>query len=439
MTQQSPARDEQPVRHIDTLVIGASQAGLSASYHLTRQGRPHLVLEKDRIGSSWLDKRWDSFTLVTPNWTLQLPGFPYRGDDPHGFLPRDEIVTYLEDYAASFGAPVEFGVAAEKLSRKADGSGYRVETNTGPIEATNVVVTVGFFHRPLIPDFAGSIPRAVGQIHSSQYRNPEALSPGAVLVVGSAQSGCQIAEELHEAGREVYLSLGGAGRFPKRYRGRHMDGWLNEMGRFDRTFEDPADPVERYQPNPHCSGKNGGHSINLHRFAENGITLLGRATGTEGAEGSLLSFAPDVNERVAAADEFSRNLMGLVDGYIAAQGIGAPEANADNTDDGGPLGIPWDGPALLEIPELDLVERGITTIVWATGYACDFDWIDLAVRDARGYPVQDHGVSDYPGLYFCGLHWMYSLKSGLFFGVGEAAHHVVDHLAANRALRGNAA
>jgi len=433
---EAPAIGAGRARAIDTLLIGAGQAGLCVSYHLTRRGRPHLVIEREGIGSSWRSRRWDSFCLVTPNWTLQLPGFAYRGDDPHGFLARDEIVRYLEAYARSFDAPVELGIAAERLSRAADGSGYRVETDRGPIEAANVVVTVGSFHRPSRPAFAEAIAPAVRQLHSSQYRNPAALPAGAVLVVGSAQSGCQIAEELNQAGRRVFLALGTAGRFPMRYRGRDTDAWLADMGAFDEGFADPADPVERTRPNPHASGKNGGHSLNLRRFARDGITLVGRATA---AQGSRLSFACDVNQRVAAADDFSRDMMRRIDDYIAANGIQAPAANADNTDDGGPVGAPLGGPPLPEIRSLDLEAEGITSIVWATGYACDFDWIDLPVTDARGHPIQDRGVSAFPGLYFCGLHWMYSLKSGLLFGVGEAARGVIDHLAAARPRRVRAA
>jgi putative flavoprotein involved in K+ transport len=427
-------------REIDTLIIGGGQAGLAVSYHLTREGWPHLVIERDRVGASWLKRRWDSFCLVTPNWTLQLPGFPCRGADPDGFLPRDEIVRYLEAYARSFDAPVELGVAAERLTRRADGSGYRIETDHGPIEANNAVVTIGYFHRPSLPAFASSIPASVRQLHSSEYRNPAALAPGAVLVVGSAQSGCQIAEELHEAGRRVYLSLGSAGRFPRRYRGRDSDAWLADMGAFDEGFADPADPVERYRPNPHASGGNGGHSLNLRRFAKDGITLLGRVTG---AAGRRLAFAGDVNEKVAKADQFSRDVMKEIDDYIAANSIAAREADATNSDDGdpdgGPIGVPYEGPPLPEIRSLDLEAEGITSIIWATGYSCDFDWINLPVTDVRGYPIQDRGVSHYPGLYFCGLHWLYSLKSGLLFGVGEAAVHVAGHLAAARPWRGTAA
>jgi putative flavoprotein involved in K+ transport len=441
---QSPARQgsvrQAPVREIDTLVIGAGQAGLSVSYHLSRRGRPHLVIERDAIGARWRAERWDSFTLVTPNWMLRLPGFAYRGDDPHGFLARDQIVAYLEAYARAFGAPVETGVTAERLAP--DGAGYRVETDRGPIAARNVVVTVGYFHKPALPACARSIAPAVHQIHSSQYRSPAALPAGAVLVVGSAQSGCQIAEELHQAGRRVYLSLGSAGRFPMRYRGRDTDAWLADMGAYDAGFADPANPVERYRPNPHASGKNGGRSLNLRRFARDGITLLGRLTGSAGTR---LRFAADVNRKVAAADRFSRDIMSRIDAHIAANAIAAPAPDALNTDDGddrfGEFGLGDYGgegrgagaaPPLPEIASLDLAARGIASIVWATGYACDFAWIDLPVTDARGYPRQERGVSPFPGLYFCGLHWMYSLGSGLFFGVGEAAGQVVDHLDAAR-------
>lgn len=434
-----------PVREIDTLVIGAGQAGLSVSYHLSRRGRPHLVIERAAIGARWRAERWDSFTLVTPNWMLRLPGFAYRGDDPHGFLARDQIVAYLEAYARAFGAPVETGVTAERLAP--DGAGYRVETDRGPIAARNVVVTVGYFHKPALPACARSIAPAVHQIHSSQYRSPAALPAGAVLVVGSAQSGCQIAEELHQAGRRVYLSLGSAGRFPMRYRGRDTDAWLADMGAYDAGFADPANPVERHRPNPHASGKNGGRSLNLRRFARDGITLLGRVTGAEGAR---LRFAADVNRKVAAADRFSRDIMARIDAHIAANAIAAPAADAANTDDGdyglgdygvGDIGGEGRGAGAAALPEtqsLDLAACGIASIVWATGYACDFAWIDLPVTDARGYPRQERGVSPFPGLYFCGLHWMYSLGSGLFFGVGEAAGQVVDHLDANRPRRADA-
>ncbi len=410
---------------IDTIIIGAGQAGLSVSYFLKQGKRPHVVLEQDRVGSTWQLKRWDSFTLVTPNWMNQLPDFPYRGPDPDGFLSRDEVVRYLQDYARFFEAPVECGVKADRVGRKPGDSAYWIETTSGDYEARNVVVTTGYFSKERIPAFAGSIPKSVVQIHSSQYRNSASLAPGAVLVVGSGQSGCQIAEDLQESGRAVYLSVGGAGRQPRRYRGKDICGWLAQMGIYNRTFQDPANPAERYQPNPHCSGKNGGHALNLEKFAATGMTLVGRAVA---AQGSRLVLAPDVLQAVSKADQFSKRLMKMVDGYIEAASLQIPGPSDENTDDGTPRELA----RIEEIRELDLVERGITTIVWAAGYTCDFSWIDLPIFDDRGYPLQNRGVCELPGVYFCGLHWMHSLKSGLIFGAGEDALHVTQDLLKNR-------
>lgn len=415
-------RGRWPVQRVETLVIGASQAGLAVSYHLTRRKRPHLVLERERIGANWLSKRWDSFTLVTPNWMIRLPGFAYTGDDPDGFMAREDIVQMLEAYAASFAAPIRLGIDVQVVRPSTGGRGYHVETNRGLFEAANVIIATGYFHHQRVPDFAATIDPRILQIHSSAYRNPQALPEGAVLVVGSAQSGCQIAEELHDSGRKVFLSVSSAGRMPRRYRGRDMDAWLVDMGAFEKSFEDPENPVERYRPNPHASGKNGGYSLNLHAFAKRGITLLGRVIQGQGND---ISLAADLREKVSGADQAARDLMRAVDDHIEARGQSVPAADRDNSDDGMPL----DGPAdLPEISRLNLAEQGVSSIVWATGYGCDFSWLDLPVRDARGYPIQDRGISPYPGLYFCGLHWMHSLQSGLFFGVGEDANHVVDHL-----------
>jgi putative flavoprotein involved in K+ transport len=412
-------------RTIDTIVIGAGQAGLAVSYFLTQGMRPHVVLEKDHVGATWQLKRWDSFTLVTANWMNQLPDFPSRGAGPDDFLSRDGVVGYLQDYSRFFKAPVESGVKANRVSRKPDDSAYRVETTSGTYDARNVVVTTGYFNRERIPAFAGSIPKSVVQIHSSEYRNPASLAPGAVLVVGSGQSGCQIAEDLLESGRAVYLSVGGAGRQPRRYRGKDICWWVAKMGIYDRSFQDPANPTERYQPNPHCSGKNGGHALNLEKFATTGMTLVGRAVA---AQGSKLVLAPNVLEAVSKADQFSKRLMKMVDGYIDAAGLQVPGPSDENTDDG----TPREPARIEELRELDLAERRITTIIWAAGYSCDFSWIELPIFDERGYPLQDWGVCRLPGVYFCGLHWMHSLKSGLIFGAGEDALRVTQDLLTNR-------
>ena len=405
----------------ETVVIGGGQAGLAVSYYLSRADHPHIVLEQNRIGSSWLDKRWDSFTLVTPNWMNRLPGFADQGPDPDGFLTRDEIVGDLERYAASFDAPVRLNVRATGLARRSDGPGYQIETKRGGVLAKSVVVATGFFHKAKVPAFADRIAPSITQIPSSAYRNPDRLRPGAVLVVGSGQSGAQIAEELIEAGRQVYLCVSRAPREPRRYRGKDINHWLDRMGGFDRSIADPNNPVERYRPNPHCSGKNGGHAINLWALAAKGVTLLGRA---DGGNGQRLTIAADLADNLAAADRASAELMAAVDAHISAAGIEAPPADDTNSDDG----RPDSQPQVQKIAELDLVERGISTIVWATGFDCDFSWLDPSFLDRRGYPKQIRGISPFPGLYFCGLHWMHSLKSGLFFGVGQDARHVTADL-----------
>jgi putative flavoprotein involved in K+ transport len=409
------------LRESDTVVLGAGQAGLAVSYYLTQDRLPHVVLEQDFVGATWQNKRWDSFTLVTPNWMNQLPGFAYRGNDPDGFLPRAEVVSYLQDYARSFGAPVASGVRALKVSRESDGRPYRVETTAGAWRARNVVVATGYFTRERIPEFAARIPKSIVQIASGEYRNPGALPPGAVLVVGSGQTGCQIAEELLESGRRVYLAVGSAGRQPRRYRGKDICWWIAQMGIYGRSFENPAAPVERYRANPMCSGKNGGHALNLEKFAADGMTLLGHV---QGLHGSTLVLAPGVGEAVAKSDQFSKWLMKLVDGYIQAKGLDTQPANEQNTDDG----VPARRVAIDEVAELDLAAHGISSIVWSTGFMCDFSWIELPVFDDRGYPVQTRGVTGVPGLYFCGLHWLHCLKSGLIYGVGEDAQHVTQHL-----------
>lgn len=408
---------------IDTIVVGGSQAGLSVSYWLARAGHPHIVLEKEFIGATWAKQRWNSFSLVTPNWMLRLPGFPYRGDDPDGFLLRDAIVAYLTEYADEFAAPVHEGVEAERLSR--DRSRYVVETNTGTIRTRNVVVCTGYFHEPRLPGFASAIDGTVVQLHVRDYKDPGQLPRGGVLVVGSGQSGTQIAEELNEAGRRVWLSVGSAAREPRRYRSRDTNYWYDLMGGFTKTFANPDDPRERYVANPHCSGKNGGHALNLEAFAEQGIRLVGRV---KRANDATIEFSPDMIANVRNADEASRAYMRAIDTLIEQRGIDAPQPGPENTDDGEPIARPQ----LEETRSLDLGAEGIAGLVWATGFRGNYDWIDFPAVDARGYPRQRRGVSEHDGLYFCGLPWMHCLKSGLFFGVGEDAEHVSRHLLARR-------
>jgi putative flavoprotein involved in K+ transport len=404
------------VERIDVLVVGAGSAGLAASYHLTQANVDHVVVDRSQVGQGWRD-RWESFCLVTPNWTVQLPGFGYDGNDPDGFLLRDEIVDHLERYAASFSAPLRLGVEVTALRR--NGAGYVADTSHGSIEAQSVIVATGAFQLPRIPPMCDQLPSGVHQLHSSQYRDPESLPDGAVLVVGSGQSGSQIAEELHEAGRRVVLAVGRAGRAPRRYRGRDTSAWITDLGLLEQTVEQLEEPDQQYAANMHVSGKRGGRTINLHAFARDGIRLVGKI---DGANGGRLQLADDLHTNLAKADQRATEIRTAIDKHIFVNGIDAPDP--DPADD-------YDGTDGFDLPlarELDLTAEGISTVLWATGYRPGFDWIELDVTDDRGSPIHQRGITEHPGLYFLGLSWLHKAKSGLLYGVGEDAAHTVDHL-----------
>ena len=408
---------------IEVVVIGGGQAGLAISYYLTQQGRPHVVLEQaPQIAPAWRHGRWDSFTLVTPNWTVQLPGFPYQGSDPDGFMPRADVVRHLEQYAASFQAPVRCGVQVTAVDPARDGQGYRVSTaDDATYAAATVVVATGSFQFPKPAPFRGALPPELLQLHSSHYRNPSTLPPGAVLVVGSADSGCQIAEELHESGRRVYLCVGRAMRRPRRYRGKDSMFWAVTLGRLEQTADQLPSPSARFAANPQLSGKYGGHTINPHQFARNGVTLLGRLVGVEG---HCITLAPDLPENLANADQASEDFKHGVDEFVRKTGMNVPEPEPDPVDE-----VRSDAgrhaPAAL-----DLKTAGITTVIWATGYGFDYSWVHLPVFDGYGFPVQQRGVTRFSGLYFLGMNYLYNRKSGILLGVGEDAAHIADAIAA---------
>ncbi len=405
----------------ETVVIGAGQAGLAMSWSLAQAGVEHEVLEaRDRLGGSWL-KRWDSFCLVTPNWACRMPGFAYDGPDPDGFMPRAELVTYFERYAASFQPAVRLGVKVTSLDRGE--RGLHLETNAGPMNATNVVVATGAFQSPKLPPVAADLPADMHQLHTDAYRNERELPAGAVLVVGTGQSGCQIAEELHDEGRRVFLSVGSCGRVPRRYRGHDTFWWLGqlsqrgpELGFPPVTVDQLPDPRARFACNPHLSGKNGGHEINLRRLGADGITLLGRLAGVDGAR---LELADDLERNLAGADRFfEERFQPDIDRFIAAAGMDAPP------DDRVPFD--FDPPV---IRDLDLRAAGIGTVIWASGYRPDLGWVRAADLDEMGYPRQVRGVTAVPGLYFVGLPWLYTMGSSLLVGVGADAAHLAQQIA----------
>jgi putative flavoprotein involved in K+ transport len=400
------------IEKVDTIIVGAGQGGLSSSYHLMQQGCENIILEKeDQIARPWRS-RWDSFTLVTPNWMLRLPGAEYQGNDADGFMPRDEVVAYFEEYLERFKMPIRYGMRVKSVEASEDG--YLLSTNNGEFEAANVVIATGMFQEPKVPALSANLPGNITQLHSSEYRNPEALPDGAVLVVGTGQSGCQIAEELYQRGRKVYLSVGSAGRLPRRYRGKDITWWLEKTGFADRTVDQLPSPKAKFQGSAHATGKDGGHTINLHQFSRDGVVLVGHI---QSVEGQKMGFAQDLKENLAKADKQEAEIVKEIDGYIEKNGMDAPEERLPQLRDGYEVEV---------ISELYLRSAGISTVIWATGYKFDFSMVKLPVLDEDGYPVQKRGATQYPGLYFIGLPFLHTIKSGLLAGVGDDAAHIVS-------------
>lgn len=406
-------------RKIHTIIIGGGQAGLATSYYLSQKGSEHIVLEQAAAaGNAWRNDRWDSFTLLTPNWAFRLPGAEYQGEAPGSYLGRDEVVSRFEQYVEQFHLPVQYGVQVTSVDPMGEGSGYRVRTADGEWEARQVVMATGLYQIPKIPTFAASLSPRITQLHSGQYRNPASLPPGAVLVVGSAQSGCQIAEELYLSGRKVYLATSSAGRAPRRYRGKDIYEWMHLSGFLDRTPDKLPNPRAKFAANPHVTGRGGGHTLNLHQFVRDGVTLTGHI---QGGEGNNLYFTEDMHTNLARADQVEADLVKMVDDTILRTMLDIPPETLPKLQDGF---------AAAEINRLDMRAAGISTILWAIGYSFDFSLVRVPVVDGDGYPIQNRGVTGFPGLYFIGMPWLYKMKSGHLLGVGEDARYLADYMTA---------
>jgi putative flavoprotein involved in K+ transport len=400
----------------DVVVIGAGQAGLAVSHELTRRDIDHVILEKGRVGQTWR-KRWDSFCLVTPNWSLQLPGFHYDGDDPHGFMPRDEIVAYLERYAFGFDAPVKEGVGVTSLSQTPSG-GFVVETSAGEMTAKTVVLSTGAYQQPHRPPGADTLPPGLLHLDVDDYRNPADLPSGPVLVVGSGQSGCQIAEELRHAGRDVFLSCGRAPWTTRRIGDRDFVWWAVESGFLDDPVDALESPKDRLAANVLATGHGGGHDLHLRTLQVEGVKLLGHFLG---ADGGRARFAADLAETVAWGDERNAKLMARFTKWAEEAGMSRPEIpEPDHFDPHSP-------------EELDL--RGFAAVLFAGGFRPGYaSWVRCEnAFDELGFPIHVEGGSRAaPGLHFVGVHFLRRRKSSLLIGVGEDAAVVAERIARER-------
>ncbi|MFK3796304.1 MULTISPECIES: flavin-containing monooxygenase [unclassified Pseudomonas] len=403
---------------IDTLVVGAGQAGVAMSEHLSALGIPHLVLERNRIAEAWRTGRWDSLVANGPAWHDRFPGLEFDDLSPDGFAPKERVADYFEAYARKFKAPIRTGVEVRKVERNVGRPGFTVETSDGVIDARRVVVATGPFQRPVIPAIAPDDAR-LHQIHSAQYRNPQQLPEGAVLVVGAGSSGTQIADELQRAGREVYLSVGQHDRPPRAYRNRDFCWWLGVLGEWDQAAMKPG----REHVTIAVSGAHGGRTVNFRELAQRGMKLVGV---TRSFDNGVARFQPDLIDNLKRGDDNYLAVLDAADAYIARNGLDLPlEPEARRI-------FPDSDCITRPILELDLAKAGITTIIWATGFATDYSWLKIDAFDAKGKPVHQRGVSTEAGIYFLGLPWQSRRGSSFIWGVWHDAKYVADHIAIQR-------
>jgi putative flavoprotein involved in K+ transport len=419
------------MEHYDTVIVGAGHSGLGVSYYLQRDRRPHVVFERGRIGESWLTQRWDSFTLNSLNYINVLPGLAYNGPEPDGFWQRDDLVQYFQRYVKDMQLPVQTGVTVISVERAKDQESFVVKTQIdgqgeSSVSSRSVVIASGFQRTPKIPQLASSLPADITQLHTSEYRNEATLPPGAIVVVGSGQSGCQIAEELVSAGRTVYLCTSKVGRAPRRYRGRDLLAWWIDMKVLDVTFDSLEDKSVSRAAQPQISGLGRhGHTISLQHLARQGAVILGRL---QEVDSGALVLGDDAAANLRFADAFSQQLKDGIDRYLDKSGLTPPPREEDPADAPDPHAS-----CISPLRRLNLHEAKISTVIWATGFTTDLGWIHLPILDAQGKPIHQRGASPVSGVYFIGMPWLHSRKSGLIYGVDEDAHYIADAISAQLA------
>jgi len=403
------------VESVDVLVVGAGQAGVAMSEHLGRNGISHLVLERSRIAERWRSERWDSLVANGPAWHDRFPGLEFEDEDPGAFPGKERVAAYFEEYAKMINAPIRCGVNVTQVRRKEGEAGFRVETSDGVIDARHVVAATGPFQKPITPPIVPS-DAGIHQIHSSSYKNPDQLPEGAVLVVGAGSSGGQIADELQRSGRRVFLSVGPHGRPPRAYRGIDYCWWLGVLGKWD--IQTPAPGTEHVTIS--VSGAHGGETVDFRRLAARGITLVGL---TAGYEDGTLTFSDDLAANIAKGDEDYLAVLDEADAYAERNGLDLPEEPEAR--------VILPDPDCLKNPirSLNLAEEGITTILWATGFAYDFSWLQVDAFDEKGQPQHERGVSSEQGIYFIGLPWLSRRGSSFIWGVWHDARYIADQIA----------
>lgn len=404
---------------IDTLVIGAGQAGVAMSEHLTTHNVPHLVLERDRIAERWRTGRWDSLVANGPAWHDRFPNMHFDGIDPDAFPGKDAVADYFVAYAEKIKAPVRCGVDVTLVEKITNGSGFQITTSAGTIMANRVIAATGPFQQPVIPPIVPADARLI-QLHSHDYKNPAQLPDGAVLVVGSGSSGTQIADELQRSGRQVYLSVGPHDRPPRTYRGRDFVWWLGVLGKWEMQAMEPGTQHVTIS----VSGANGGKTIDFKRLANEGIVLTGM---TASYQDGTLNFADDLARNIARGNANYLSVLDEADAFVLRTGISLPE-------DPKARHVEPDPDCLINpIKTLNLSESNVSAIIWATGFSADYSWMHVDAFDQAGKPRHQRGISTEPGIYFLGLPWQSNRGSSFIWGVWHDAKLIADHIAIQRA------
>ena len=403
-------------RTVSVVVVGGGQAGLSASYYLCKSGIDHVVLERSKRFHSWKNDRWDSFCLVTPNWQCRLPNWPYNGNDPDGYMNKNELIDYLEGFAKSFNAPLLEGIKVTEVSRSSVGK-FQVETSDYSWTASQVILATGSYDVQKKPSFSDNLSPRISQIGSKHYKSPADIPEGMCLVVGTGQSGVQMMEDLWLAGRQVSLSVGSAPRSPRLYRGKDSTDWLYEIGEYSKSIDQQSDPkTTEAKTNHYLSGRDGGHEIDLRKFAQSGLALYGTVSKIEGEK---IYFSPDLEANLDLADKSYLRICKLIDDYIEKNSIDAPAKPTFKK-----LWRPEK-----EVALIDAKEKNITSVIWCTGFTPDYSWLKIDCLDERGRPVHKRGVSNQEGLFFLGLNWLHTWGSGRFLSVADDAEYVVSQIA----------